>query len=83
MILDEPTASLDPESEYNLLNNLGHELAGKTLIFTSHRLSAVHLANKIVLVEEGRVREEGGHKELLELNEEYARLYRMQMETYK
>ena len=80
MILDEPTAALDPESEYNLLNNLGHELAGKTLIFTSHRLSAVHLANKIVLVEEGRVREEGGHKELLELNEEYARLYRMQME---
>lgn len=83
MILDEPTAALDPESECNLLNNLKEELYGKTLIFTSHRLSAVHLADKIVLLENGRVREEGNHKELLELNEEYARLYRLQVDTYK
>lgn len=82
MILDEPTAAIDPESECNLLNNLKHELYGKTLIFTSHRLSAVHLADKIVLLENGQVKEEGSHKELLELNKEYARLYRLQMNTY-
>lgn len=82
MILDEPTAAIDPESECNLLNNLKHELYGKTLIFTSHRLSAVHLADKIVLLENGQVTEEGSHKELLELNKEYARLYRLQMNTY-
>ena len=77
-----PTAAIDPESECNLLNNLKHELYGKTLIFTSHRLSAVHLADKIVLLENGQVKEEGSHKELLELNKEYARLYRLQMNTY-
>ena len=46
------------------------------------RAEFAHLADKIVLLENGQVKEEGSHKELLELNKEYARLYRLQMNTY-
>lgn len=83
LVLDEPTAALDPESEYKLFYNIKTQLTDKIIIFTSHRLSAVHLADNIILIENGKVLEEGSHSELLNLNKEYARLYRLQSDLYK
>lgn len=82
LVLDEPTASLDPVSEYNLYNNLKDKIIEKTLIFTSHRLSAVHLSDTIILIEDGEIKEQGRHEELMDLNNKYADLYRLQANTY-
>jgi ABC-type multidrug transport system fused ATPase/permease subunit len=78
LILDEPSASLDPESEYKLYNNLRNEFADKMIIFTSHRLFAARLADKIIMLDNGRIIEQGTHDELMKLNKEYARLYNLQ-----
>lgn len=83
LILDEPTAALDPESESNLFNNIKNQFSDKTIIFTSHRLSTVHLADNIILVENGRIIEEGNHAQLMKLNKKYAKLYNLQSNNYK
>ncbi len=83
LVLDEPTAALDPESENNLLYNIKTELANKTIIFTSHRLSTVHLADNIIFLQKGKVIEEGNHEKLMELDGQYAKLYKMQAEAYR
>jgi ABC-type multidrug transport system fused ATPase/permease subunit len=83
LILDEPTASLDPESENNLLYNIKTKLVNKTIIFTSHRLSTVHLADNILFIGGGKIIEEGNHEKLMELGGQYAKLYKMQAEAYK
>ncbi|MBU5299503.1 ABC transporter ATP-binding protein/permease [Clostridium sporogenes] len=83
LILDEPTASLDPESENNLFKNIKNKFANKTIIFTSHRLATVHLADNIILLEKGEILEEGNHSQLMHLNQKYAKLYKLQADNYK
>lgn len=83
MILDEPTSSIDAEAEMKIFETLEKFSKQKTVIMISHRFSTVRNADKICVINEGRVYEHGTHEELLNLNGEYARLFNLQAEGYK
>jgi ATP-binding cassette subfamily B protein len=78
LILDEPTSALDPETEAALLEALDRLMAGRTTFVIAHRLSTIRRATRIVVLEEGRLVEEGTHAELLSRGGAYSRLYRLQ-----
>lgn len=78
LILDEPSASLDPEAEHRLFSVLKTEAQGKTTIFVSHRLANVRLADRIIVMEDGKMIESGTHTELFELNSRYKQLLQYQ-----
>lgn len=78
LILDEPTAALDVRAEAAFYEHFLDITRGLTTILISHRFSTVRLAERIVVIEGGRVAESGSHDELLESGGEYARLFRLQ-----
>jgi len=78
LILDEPTASLDTESEKIVINALEKLMKGRTVITIAHRLSTIRFADKIVVIKDGAVAEEGSHEELIAKKEIYAELYQIQ-----
>lgn len=82
VILDEPSSALDPIAEYNMFKNMLEACQDRTLIFISHRLSSAVLADRIFMLEDGRITESGTHTELMKKNGSYARLFRMQAENY-
>lgn len=77
-VLDEPSSALDPEAEYKLLCAMKKYSSGKITIFVSHRMSNMRLADKILLIEDGRKIAFGSHKELLMNSERYKQLYEFQ-----
>ena len=81
MILDEPTAALDTESEHLVIDGLRKLMKGRTVIMIAHRLSTISEADKIVVLKDGIVAEEGSHGELLALGGVYAELHRIQYES--
>lgn len=76
LILDEPTASLDAESEKIVSDALQKLMKGRTVITISHRLNTILSADKIFVIKDGRVAEEGTHRSLLAHGGLYAELYR-------
>jgi len=78
LILDEPSAGLDAESEKLVFDALGNLMEGKTSIVIAHRLATVRSADVIFVVDQGRVVEQGTHDELLETGGLYSRLYELQ-----
>jgi len=74
-ILDEATASIDPFTEWQIQQALGMILTGTTSILIAHRLSTVQAADRIIVLEEGRIIEEGDHQDLLDKGGHYASLY--------
>jgi len=78
LILDEATSALDAESEQLVQKALANLMQNKTSIVIAHRLSTVRKADKIVVMEKGRIVETGTHKELLESGGKYKRLYELQ-----
>lgn len=83
VILDEPSANLDPVAEYNLNQAMLDAAKDKTVIFISHRLSTTINADRIYVMENGRIIESGSHNELMALNKTYAKMFNMQAEKYK
>ncbi|CAM5663519.1 ABC transporter ATP-binding protein [Mycolicibacterium aubagnense] len=80
LILDEPTAALDAESEHLVIEALERLMEGRTVITIAHRLSTLRGADKIIVVKEGVVVEDGSHEELMRLDGVYAQLHRLQFE---
>jgi ATP-binding cassette subfamily B protein len=78
LVLDEPTANLDVRAEAAFFDQFLELTAGLTTILISHRFSTVRRADRIVVLAEGVVVEEGTHEELLELDGRYAELFRLQ-----
>ena len=83
VILDEPSANLDPVAEYNLNKAMTEASENKTVIFISHRLSTTVHADRIYVMEKGRIIESGSHEELMEMNGTYAYMFNLQAEKYK
>ena len=79
LILDEPTAALDAQTEALVLDALERLMDGRTTFVIAHRLSTVRRADRIVILQDGRIVETGTHPELLALNGPYHRLYRLQV----
>lgn len=82
LVLDEPTADLDPQSEYELFQAIQKECGTQSLLFVSHRLSNVFLADEILVMEDGCVCARGTHSDLMEKCELYRRLYHYQADKY-
>ncbi|WP_214409280.1 ABC transporter ATP-binding protein [Sphaerisporangium fuscum] len=83
MILDEPSSGLDPEAEHEIHTRMREYRAGATSLLISHRLSAVREADRIAVLEDGRITEHGSHDDLLAAGGGYARLFRLQAEGYQ
>lgn len=81
LILDEPTAALDTESEKIVMDALEKLMKGRTVITIAHRLSTIYSADKIIVIKDGLVAEEGTHKELVGRGQIYAELYHVQART--
>ncbi len=83
IILDEPTASLDAEAEYEIFKKFVELVENKIAILISHRFSTVRLADKIIVIHDSKLIEMGSHRELIDMNGEYAKLFNLQAEGYK
>jgi ATP-binding cassette, subfamily B, bacterial len=83
LILDEPTAALDARSEFEVFQRFADLTAGKSALFVSHRFSTVRMADRIVVLEDGRIAEDGSHEKLLDLGGRYAEMFEMQAASYR
>lgn len=81
VLLDEATASLDPENETLIQKAVGDLCAGKTVVVIAHRLRTIAHADKIVVLDDGRVAEEGAHDDLISANGLYRRLWDLQLQS--
>jgi ATP-binding cassette subfamily B protein len=83
LILDEPTAALDARSEYEVFQRFAELTAGKMALFISHRFSTVRMADRIVVLENGRIAEDGDHEQLTHLGGRYAEMFELQAASYR
>lgn len=83
LILDEPTAALDPRGEYEIFQQVRRLAEGHTVILVSHRFSNVRAADRILVLEQGRIVEEGTHPELMVRGGLYAELFNLQADGYR
>jgi ATP-binding cassette subfamily B protein len=82
VILDEPTASLDPLAEAALYERMRDLYAGRGVLLISHRFGSVRSADRIYVLRDGRVHEQGSHRELMDADGYYAELFRLQASSY-
>jgi ATP-binding cassette subfamily B protein len=83
LILDEPTAALDARAEYEVFMRFSELVAGRMAILISHRFSTVRMADRIIVLLDGKVEESGTHEELVSRGGLYEELFRMQAEGYR
>lgn len=82
-ILDEPTSALDPRAEAELFGRFRALIEGESAVLISHRFSTVQMADYIYVLDEGRIMEQGTHRDLLRRNGIYAQLYHVQAEKFQ
>jgi len=83
LVLDEPTSALDARSEYEVFQRFRDLSAGKTTLLISHRFSTVRMADRIIVLDEGRIVEEGSHQALLKRGGRYAEMFELQAAGYR
>ncbi len=83
LILDEPTAALDAVAEYEVFSRFADLAEGKMVILISHRFSTVRRSHRIVVLEDGKIREQGTHDDLVTTGGQYARLFKLQAANYQ
>ena len=83
LVLDEPTAALDARAEYEVFRRFRDLSLGRTCLIISHRFSTVRMADRIMVLEQGRVAEQGSHAELVALGGRYAALFELQAAGYR
>ena len=83
LILDEPTAALDPLAEQQIYQKYMEMVEGRTSLFISHRLASTRFCDRILLLEDGTIIEQGTHDELIRLNGRYAQLFEIQGKYYR
>ena len=83
LILDEPTASLDARAEFSVYQRFVDLTAGKMAVLISHRFSTVRMADRILVLENGRIAEQGSHQQLVALGGKYAELFELQAAGYR
>lgn len=83
LVLDEPTAALDPLAESEVFEKFAELTKQKMAIFISHRLSTVRMADRILLLSQGRIAEDGTHEQLLKAEGQYAKLFEIQAASYR
>jgi len=83
LILDEPTAALDARSEYQVFQRFSELTAGKMALFISHRFSTVRMADRIVVLADGNIAEEGTHDQLTRAGGRYAEMFELQAASYR
>jgi ATP-binding cassette subfamily B protein len=83
LILDEPTAALDARSEHDVFERFAELTAGKMALLISHRFSTVRMADRILVLENGRIAEQGKHDQLVRCSGRYAEMFEMQAASYR
>ena len=83
LVLDEPTAAMDAEAEMSIFNHFRALTKNQMVVLISHRFSTVRMADKIIVMANGRFIDQGSHEQLLDLNGRYAHLFSLQAEGYK
>lgn len=83
ILLDEPSSALDPMSEYHLNQVMLEKAENRPIIFISHRLSTTKMVDRIYMMENGRIIEQGSHDELMRLNGKYAHMFNLQASRYR
>jgi ATP-binding cassette subfamily B protein len=83
LILDEPTASLDARSEYEVFERFADLTRGRMALLISHRFSTVRMADRIVVLENGRIAEQGNHQQLISLGGRYSGMFELQASSYR
>jgi ATP-binding cassette subfamily B protein len=83
LILDEPTSAIDAKAEYEIFEKVQNLQKDKTVIIISHRFSTVRNADRILVLNEGKIIEEGNHKQLMKLKGVYEELFSLQAQGYK
>jgi ATP-binding cassette subfamily B protein len=83
LILDEPTAALDARSEFEVFERFAELTTGKMALLISHRFSTVRMADRIIVLENGRIAEQGSHQQLVALGARYAEMFELQASSYR
>jgi len=83
LILDEPTATLDARAEYEVFRRFAELTQGRMAVLISHRFSTTRMADRILVLQDGRIREQGTHNHLVALGGQYAELFELQAAGYR
>ena len=83
LILDEPTAALDARSEHEVFQRFADLTRGKMAVLISHRFSTVKMSDRILVLENGRIAEQGGHNQLIRSGGSYAEMFELQAAQYR